>query len=69
MLDALRGVMSGSTLFAPVTTPILLYDMIFGLFVMLPIDGKDEYLPLLRSKVPHALAICSLIIIEAVGRS
>lgn len=60
---------SKRTLFAPVTTPILLYDMAFGLVVMLLMGGKDEYLPLLRSKVPHALAICSLIIIEAVGRS
>jgi hypothetical protein len=41
----------------------------FWIVVMLLMDEKDDYLPLLRSKVPHALAVCSLIIIEAVGRS
>lgn len=57
-LDAFEDVMSGSTLFAPVTTPILLYDIVFGLFVMLWMDGKQKFLALLRLKVPHALAVC-----------
>ena len=30
VLDVFGNVVSGSTLFAPVTTPILLYDMVFG---------------------------------------